>query len=110
MNKNGIFSSGSTISKRDYEEDKKSDVSVYKMQPMIRINFQKNFLYEQTKTISEKDIDDPFISNNGTIDLAESSDFSKDNSSSSSSIETARDSFKSASFDNKPHPEEGEIE
>lgn len=72
-------------------------------------------MYEQTKTIGEKeengynDIDYPFISNNGTIDLAESSDFSKDNSS-SSSIETARDSFKSASFDNKPHPEEGETE
>ena len=78
-------------------------------------------LCEQAKTTSRKeenvdnDIDDPFIGNNRAINSAESSNFSKDNSSSSSSIKTAQSS---TSFDNKsqdldsisPGPEESETE
>ncbi|CAI2196512.1 19608_t:CDS:2 [Funneliformis geosporum] len=124
MNKNGIFASGSTISKRDREESDDDDflpVPIRQQKRKKNLSLSKkdkksDVSVKETKTIGEKeenvynDVDDSFISNNGTIDLAESSDFLKDNPSSSSSIETARDSFKSASFDNKPHSEEGEIE
>ncbi|CAJ0826060.1 8684_t:CDS:2, partial [Entrophospora sp. SA101] len=56
---------------------------------------KSNVLVKKAKTTNrntDDDIDDPFISDN---DLAESSEFLKDNSSSSNS-------FISASFDNKP--------
>ena len=85
------------------------------------MNSSKIFLYEQAKTTDKNiddNIDDPFINDNEAIDLAKSSEFLKDNSSSSSSIKIARDSFISASFDNKPQdldsispdPKESEME
>ena len=55
-------------------------------------------------------INNPFISESRTINLVENSDFLKDNSSSSSSIEITWDSFKSALFDNKSYPKEDKIE